>query len=286
MAALLLQQAYRLLSQQRHIYGADPEQLTAGLTKGGLKPAHRASIRQLVIDGLGALRQLSGISGRADAGDCDGQAGAHGQIVIVRRNNGVVKLVGGFGSRYHHQRGTDRAGVAVRGSVHHRQLVLSFLLGNKGGRSAAIQIYCHHASGIQHNLRNLDCTATGGNRFLPTVHNHQHHAIVSRDTHAGTRSPAVIVVAATADNNLTVAYQHDAATHGFGDIVFILCIIRRHANDRCAILEDSKEVSTASAVILHTLHNQCAGGCTVGHVVEVGIHADHRGVVGNVQIRL
>ena len=260
-----------------------------------LHAAHGGCGKYTVADGADAavadpkgrtLRQLRGVSGCADASGRDGQAGAHSEVVVICRNNGMVKLVGGTGCGYHHQRRADRAGIAVGRPVHHRQLILALLLGNEGRRAAAVQVHSNDAPGLQHDLRNLNGAAAGRNRLLPAVHDHQHHAVVRSDAHAGAGGAAVVIITAAGDDNLAVLDQHNAAAHSLGNIVLICSVIRGTADDGRTVFQNGKEVFAASAVILHALHDQRAGGGTVGHIIEVGVHAHHRGIVGNVQLRL
>ena len=107
----------------------------------------------------GALRQISSIAGSTDARDRDGQAGSYGEIIIIRRNNSVIKFVGGLCRRHYHQRGADGTGIAVGRTVYHRQFVCALFLGDKGRGTAAVQIHRYHASGIQHDLSDLDGAA-------------------------------------------------------------------------------------------------------------------------------
>ena len=297
----------------RHaVYGADA--LLAKLQRGGHHDVQRLAAQHLAVghslhlhiahSGCGEhtvadranaavghpegrpLRQCRGVAGGADAAYGNGQGRAHGEIVIVRRNDGVVKLVGGLGRRYHHQRGADGTGIAVGGTVHDRQIVVALLLGHERGRAAAVKIHGHNAPGVEHDLSNLNGAAAGRHGLLTAVHDHQHHAVVRRDAHAGTGGTAVIIIAAVSDDQFAVLHQQDAGTYGLCNVVFTGGVIRGAADDGGAVLEDGEEIFTARAVVLNTFHDQRTGGSTVGHVVEVGVHAHHRRVVGDIQIRV
>ena len=79
-----------------------------------------------------------GIAGIADTLGAEAQGGADGEVLIVRRDDRMVKLRGGLGGGDHHQGGGDRTLVAIGGTVDQGEGIAALLLGNKGGGAAAI----------------------------------------------------------------------------------------------------------------------------------------------------
>ena len=219
--------------------------------------------------------KLRRAAGHADAGGRKWKRRADRQVVIGRGDQRMIELRRDRRSGNDHQRGADGTLVAVGGAVYDRKRVAALLLGNEGGRAAAVQIDGSHAARVQHDLRQLFCAAACGERLLTAVEYHQDDLALRRDADAGAGMAAVIVVGRAVHNRLAVLDQIDAAADGLLDLILIGVVFTGAADHGRAILQDRKEARRCAAVVFDTLHDQRAVGSAGRHVVEVRIHADH-----------
>ena len=220
-------------------------------------------------------RKLRRAAGHADAGGSKRKCRTDRQVIVGRGDQRMIELRGDGRGRNDHQRRADGTLVAVGGTVYDRKRVAALLLGNEGGRAAAVQIDGSHAARVQHDLRQLFCAAACGERLLTAVEHHQDNLALRRDADAGAGMAAVIVVGRAVHNRLAVLDQIDAAADGLLDLILIGVVFTGAADHGRAILQDRKEVRRCAAVVFDTLHDQRAAGSAGRHVVEVRIHADH-----------
>ena len=220
--------------------------------------------------------KLRRAAGHADAGGRKWKRRADRQVVIGRGDQRMIELRRDRRSGNDHQRGADGTLVAVGGAVYDRKRVAALLLGNEGGRAAAVQIDGSHAARVQHDLRQLFCAAACGERLLTAVEHHQDDLALRRDADAGAGMAAVIVIGRAVHNRLAVLDQIDAAADGLLDLILIGGIFTGAADHGRAILQDRKEARRrCAAVVFDTLHDQRAVGSAVRHVIEVRVDADH-----------
>ena len=259
---------HRLAGQKLHLH--------ASLFDAGkyavLRDRADGLVRRLPSD---IRRKLRRTAGHADAGGRKWKRRADRQVVIGRGDQRMIELRRDRRSGNDHQRGADGTLVAVGGAVYDRKRVAALLLGNEGGRAAAVQIDGSHAARVQHDLRQLFCAAACGERLLTAVEHHQDDLALRRDADAGAGMAAVIVIGRAVHNRLAVLDQIDAAADGLLDLILIGGVFTGAADHGRAILQDRKEVRRCAAVVFDTLHDQRAAGSAGRHVVEVRIHADH-----------
>ena len=259
---------HRLAGQELHLH--------ASLFDAGkyavLRDRADGLVRRLPSD---IRRKLRRTAGHADAGGRKWKRRADRQVVIGRGDQRMIELRRDRRSGNDHQRGADGTLVAVGGAVYDRKRVAALLLGNEGGRAAAVQIDGGHAARVQHDLRQLFCAAACGERLLTAVEHHQDDLALRRDADAGAGMAAVIVVGRAVHNRLAVLDQIDAAADGLLDLILIGVVFTGAADHARAILQDRKEARRCTAVVFDTLHDQRAVGSAGRHVVEVRIHADH-----------
>ena len=259
---------HRLAGQELHLH--------ASLLDAGKYAVLRDRADGLVRRPPSDIRwKLRRAAGHADAGGSKRKRRADRQVVIGRGDQRMIELRRDRRSGNDHQRGADGTLVAVGGAVYDRKRVAALLLGNEGGRAAAVQIDGSHAARVQHDLRQLFCAAACGERLLTAVEHHQDNLALRRDADAGARMAAVIVVGRAVHNRLAVLDQIDAAADGLLDLILIGVVFTGAADHGRAILQDRKEARRCAAVVFDTLHDQRAVGSAGRHVVEVRIHADH-----------
>ena len=235
---------------------------------------------------LSAFRQSDRTAGRGNASGFYRQIRANSQVIIVRRDDRMVKHIRRLGSRHYQQRRADRTLIAVRGPIDHRNGLSTFALCRKSSRAAAIQINCRNAAGNQHDLCDLNGTATRRKRFLTAIQNHQDDPAVVGDAHAGTGSAAGVVIIRGGNSKLTVLYQPHGSADCFLDLALVGVPLCAAADNRRSILQDAKEVLAAHAVIFDAFHDKSAGGGSVAHIIEVCVNAHHRAVIGDVMGRV
>ena len=260
---------HRLAGQELHLH--------ASLFDAGkyavLRDRADGLVRRLPSD---IRRKLRRTAGHADAGGRKWKRRADRQVVIGRGDQRMIELRRDRRSGNDHQRGADGTLVAVGGAVYDRKRVAALLLGNEGGRAAAVQIDGSHAARVQHDLRQLFCAAACGERLLTAVEHHQDDLALRRDADAGAGMAAVIVVGRAVHNRLAVLDQIDAAADGLLDLILIGGVFTGAADHGRAILQDRKEARRrCAAVVFNALHDQRAVGSAVRHVIEVRVDADH-----------
>ena len=231
-----------------------------------------------------ALGNIGGAAGCADAHGSQLQAGADGQVIILRGDQGMVKLVGDLCGGNDHQRGADAALVAVGGAVDDSDVVSALFLGGIGGGTAAVQVHGDDTAGIQHDLCDLLAAAACGVGLLTAVQDHQNDLAFSSDADAGSGSTGIVVLAGVAHYGLAVTDQDDAAADGFRNAVLVGIPFSAGADDRGAVIQDGEEVVAVGRHVGNTFHDQGAAGLTGGHVVEVAVDANDGGKVLNVAV--
>ena len=213
-------------------------------------------------------------SGGADVVNADGvelQLGADGQIIVIRLNDGAVKLLGGLGGGDRHQRAGHATGIAVGGTVDHLDLVAALRLGHIGGGAAAVQVHSTDAAGLQHDLGDLAQSAAAGEGLLTTVQNHHHHRAVCLNTDGGTAGTLIL---GSTGSQLTVPNQEltgaEAADtlHHFIRQGVILCL---GADDGGTVLQNAEEAIAVDALPHLAVHNQQTGRLTGGGVEAVAV---------------
>ena len=233
------------------------------------------------------LRQGSRAADVVHADGADLQRGVAREVgqIVLGLNERMVERVHRLGRGDDHQRGTDRALIAVGGTVHDADVILALFLRGEGGGAAAVEVHGLDAAGVDHDLGDLLGAAAAGEGRLAAVKHHQHDLAVGRDADAGARGAVFIVVGAGVDNRLAVLDQHDAGADGLLDLVAIGAPVLGGADHRGAVLPDGKEVAARAALLIdHALHHEQAARRTGGHVEEVGVHAHDRVVVGHVSV--
>ena len=183
-----------------------------------------------------AGRNLDCTAGGGHAGHLHGKLRAHGQVVILRRDHRMVKLVGGLRRGNHQQRGADRPLIAVGRTVYHGNGVGAFRLGCECGGSAAVQVHCGNTAGIQHDLCHLVGAAAGGEGLLTAIQDHHDHPSVIGDADAGTRLAGLIIFAGRIPGHFAVLDQPNGRAYRFLHLVLIGLPLGRSANDRRPIL--------------------------------------------------
>ena len=228
------------------------------------------------------LRKRDRAAGRRNAGYLNRQRAANRQIVIIRRNDRMVKHIRRFCGRHNKKRRADRAFITIRGPVDNGDRLRPLALRRIGSRTAAVQIDRGNTARILHDVRNFNGAATGRERLLTSVKRHQDDLPVISDSDAGTRCAVFIVCIRRIYNDFPVADKPDGAANSLLDLALMCIPFRTAADDGRSILENGKEVGIAGAVILHALHHQSTGGRSVAHVIEVCIDAGHGAVIWNV----
>ena len=183
----------------------------------------------------------------------------------------------------HYQKGrTYRPLISIRRPVHHRDLLRTLAFCCKGRRSSAVQIDSGNTACIQHDLRNLNSAAAGRERFLTPIQYHHDYLTVIGNTHTGSGNATGIIIVLCGYCDLSVFYEYCRSTDSFLNLPFILLPLGAAANNRCAILQNTKEILTANTVVLYAFHYQRARRFAVAHIVEVRIDANNRLIVGNI----
>ena len=194
----------------------------------------------------------------------------------------MVEAVAGGSGRYYQDGGADGPFKAVGGTVYYRNFICALLLGGKGGRTAAVEIYGDYAPRLVHDLRYLSCAAACGEGLLAAVKRHEYDPVVRGDADAGSGGSGIIVVIAVGNHDLTVANEEDTAADRFNYAIRIFLPLRSAADDGSAVIEDSEEVFVSDAVVLYAVHHECACRGGVGHVIEVRIDAHDSVIVLNI----
>ena len=194
----------------------------------------------------------------------------------------MVELRGCGSSGNNHKRGTDGTFVAVGGTVYNGNSVAAFLFCNEGGGTAAVKVNGGYAAGIKHDLRQLFHAAACGEGFLTAVKHHQYDFAFSGDTHASAGMTIFIISFGLLSNGYAVLDKERVSTDSFLDLIFISAVFVGTADHCRSVFKNGKEAFRTATVIFYALHNQCAGGSTIGHVVEVRVNSDNNIVVLNI----
>ena len=266
------------------------DQLNLNLSLSGSRKHALSQCANLIIRNLqfAVFRNRGSTASCGDTGNGNIQAGSDSQIIIIRGDHRMVKHIGGFCSGDNHQGRADGTLIAIRGTVCDSNGFRAFRLGGQGGGTAAVQIHCRNASRVQHDPGDFNGSAACGEGLLPAIQDHKDHTPVVCNAHACTGHPGIIVAAVFGDGNLAVLHQTDGCANGFLNIVLVGRPLFGAADNGGSILENAEEVlivAAGEAVVFHALHNESAGGCAIGHIVEVAIDTDHRAVVGDIAVR-
>ena len=228
-------------------------------------------------------------SGRTDVVDADGvqlQLGADGQILVIRLDDGTVKLLGGLGGGNRHQSAGYAAGVAVGGTVDHLDLVAALRLGHIGGGAAAVQVHGTDAAGLQHDLGDLAQGTAAGEGLLTTVQNHHHHRAVGLNADGGAAGTLVV---GGAGGQLAVPHQEFTgaeAADAFYHFVSQGLVFRLGADDGGAVLQNTEEAVAVDGLPHLAVHDQQTGRLTGGGVKAVAVGGNHGGEVLHVLVVL
>ena len=275
----------------RHVAGL------AGGNKGGGGAAavyggggHRA--HGLIADGEAhVLRQsLGGSTGIVHGAGRQGNLGAGGIVLAVRRNGGVVKLTGGrHGGNDQNCTGDNALTAAGRG-VAHGQVALALPLGDVGGGAALVELDRRHAAEGHHHLRLFGRGVAHGAGSHRAVGLEQDDRAVGLHAHAG--AGIVAAVAGLGDDDLAVPHHGDQRVHGLQDLygrALLLALAGLGLRKGRALLEDVDravikrgKIGAAGVVVMHdAVHHEIAGGLA-------GVDVEPRGVdaADDVQARL
>ena len=233
-----------------------------------------------------SLRQVNGAAGCRNAGSLHGKLGSDREIIIVSRDNRVVKDIGRFRRGHDHQGGANRSLIAVGGTIQNGDGLRALRLASKGRGASAVEIRRDDAARVQHDLGNFDRAAADRIRILTAVEHHEHDLSVIGNADGSARCTVIVVIGICGDGNLPVSDEPDVDAYRLLNLILKLIPFGFSTHNGRAVLEDGEEVLAADVAVLHTLHHQCTGRSAVAHVVEIGVRADHSAVVWNVMLRI
>ena len=269
----------------RHVAGL------AGGNKGGGGAAtvyggggHRA--HGLIADGEAhVLRQsLGGSTGEVHGVRRQGNLGAGGIVLAVRRNGGVVKLTGGrHGGNDQNCTGDNALAAAGRG-VAHGQVALTLPLGDVGGGAALVELDRRHAAESHHHLCLLGRGIAHGAGRHCAVGLEQDDRAVGLHAHAGAGIAAA--VAGLGDDDLAVPHHGDQRVHGLQNLhgrALLLALAGLGLRKGRALLEDVDRAvikrgdkgAAGVVVVHHAVHHQIAGGFAGIDVEPRSVDASH-----------
>ena len=220
-----------------------------------------------------SLRDVHSVASRADTGSGHLHGSIDGSVIVLALDHSMVKLGGAGSGGVEQQIGGNITGVAVGGTVHNGQFLVTGLACHEGGGAAAIQVNCNHTASFLHDVANILQACTGGEGSLTAINTHQNHSASSGDTDRGTRCIGVGCVAdnlAVLDDKLAKAADCflDPRLHGF--VILMITHVGR------TIIQDCEEACIGSLGIpLDTVHNhQAAGSRHIGHIIATGVGGD------------
>ena len=250
----------------------------AGLAGGGkvcrsCAAAHRRPGNRThgaVLHGEGDIRGQAGrrCAGIVHGAGRQGDLGAGGVVLAVRRDGGVVKLAGGrHGGNDQNRTGNDALASAGRG-VAHGQVALTLPLGDVGGGAALVELdRCHAAEG-HHHLRLFGRGVAHGAGSHRAVGLEQDDRAVGLHAHAG--AGIVAAVAGLGDDDLAVPHHGDQRVHGLQDLhgrALLFALAGLGLREGRTLLEDvdravvkrGDEGAAGVVVVHHAVHHQIAG---------------------------
>ena len=263
----------------------------AGGNKGGGGAAavyggggHRA--HGLIADGEAhVLRQnLGGSTGEVHGVRRQGNLGAGGIVLAVRRNGGVVKLTGGRHGGNDQNCTGDNALAATGRGVAHGQVALTLPLGDVGGGAALVELDRRHAAESHHHLCLLGRGIAHGAGRHCAVGLEQDDRSVGLHAHAG--AGIVAAVSGLGDDDLAVPHHGDQRVHGLQDLygrALLLALAGLGLRKGRALLEDVDRAvikrgdkgAAGVVVVHHTVHHQIAGGFAGIDVEPRSVDASH-----------
>ena len=245
---------------------------------------HRA--HGLIADGEAhVLRQSLGrCAGIVHGAGRQGNLGAGGIVLAVRRNGGVVKLTGGrHGGNDQNCTGDNALAAAGRG-VAHGQVALTLPLGDVGGGAALVELDRRHAAESHHHLCLLGRgIAHGAGRHCAVGLEQDDRAV---GLHAHASAGIVAAVAGLGDDDLAVPHHGDQRVHGLQDLygrALLLALAGLGLRKGHALLEDVDRAvikrgdkgAAGVVVVHHAVHHQIAGGFAGIDVEPRSVDASH-----------
>ena len=272
----------------------------AGLAGGGKTRRSRAAARRrpgdrthgAVLHGEGNVRGQTGrrCAGIVHGAGRQGNLGAGGIVLAVRRNGGVVKLTGGrHGGNDQNCTGDNALAAAGRG-VAHGQVALTLPLGDVGGGAALVKLDGGHAAERDHHAGLfLGGVADGAGRH-GAIRLEQDDRAVGLDADAGAR--VIAAVAGLGDDDLAVPDHGDERVDRLNDLdglALLFALAGLGLRKGRALTEDVDgavvkrgKIGAAGVVVMHdAVHHEIAGGLA-------GVDVEPRGVdaADDVQARL
>ena len=266
----------------------------AGLAGGGKTRRSRAAARRrpgdrthgAVLHGEGNVRGQTGrrCAGIVHGAGRQGNLGAGGIVLAVRRNGGVVKLTGGrHGGNDQNCTGDNALAAAGRG-VAHGQVALTLPLGDVGGGAALVELDRRHAAESHHHLCLLGCGIAHGAGRHCAVGLEQDDRSVGLHAHAGAGIAAA--VAGLGDDDLAVPHHGDQRVHGLQDLygrALLLALAGLGLRKGRALLEDVDRAvikrgdkgAAGVVVVHHAVHHQIAGGFAGIDIEPRSVDASH-----------
>ena len=148
------------------------------------------------------------------------------------------------------------------------------MLGNEGGRTAAVQMTGNHAAEADHDIGHTGPGKTGGIGSLTTVVNKQNHGAIRLNTNSRSGVALALVVAAGAGNILAVANANFPNANCFFDAVKGLigfANLGRAVFHDCKIRSAVGGVAIAMLVIGNAIHYQSAAGGAALHIKDIAV---------------
>ena len=269
----------------RHIPGlAGGGEHGAGAAAGQVGGGHRA--HGLIADGeTHVLRQsLGGSAGIVHGTGRQGNLGAGGIVLAVRRNGGVVKLTGGRHGGNDQNCTGDNALAAASGRVAHGQVALALALGDVGGGATLVKLDGRHAAERDHHAGLFLGGVADGAGSHGAIRLEQDDRAVGLHAHAG--AGIVAAVAGLGDDDLAVPHHGDQRVHGLQDLygrALLLALAGLGLRKGRALLEDVDravikrgKIGAAGVVVMHdAVHHEIAGGLAGVDVEPRGVDASH-----------
>ena len=97
---------------------------------------------------------------------------------------------------------------------------------------------------------------------------------------------AVIVVRLAVHHGASIPHQIRAPAYRLLKLLPILRVLLRAADDGRSVLQNSKEVFTANAMIFRSLHHKGSAGNACGHIIKIRIDPKHGTVVFHIAVRI
>ena len=217
------------------------------------------------------LRHIHNIAGNTDSCCGEGAGGIHSEVAVIAINNCTVEGGGVRCGRNHQQRGGNGTGDTVGRLADDAQSIRAGFLSDIGTGTAAVQVHCHIASCLQHDLSNFFHVTAAGQVTLTAVQDHKDHFTGCRDTHSRT----ACAVAAVGGNDLTITDQVAESSNCLTDTAGTLCLQSlelSHGTDPCStVIQNGEETICVNGMVGHAVHNQDTTGFTGVHIVACAV---------------